>query len=214
MEPMDTETIRTTQSKKRKLNPVAAKIPKSIKSYVSKRLTNNAEMKYHDVVVNNTASSASFLAQNLLDVPQGTTETNRIGDKIRVHRVKWQISCQPGDNYNLCRFMISANTTRTQVSTTSLIGALYTTPPTDNADPMWVDQFLYPCYLAADGAAGTAMRPITLKGDRKVNWVIHYPTAATQAPMNRNFFYQFHSDSAVVPHPGLQGWFRVYFTDA
>lgn len=214
MEPMDLDVVRTTQTKKRKLNPVAAKIPKSIKTYVKKAIIKDAEMKYFDTVANNTASSTTFYALDLLAIPQGVTENNRIGDAIRVHKVKWNLEVEPGDNYNLCRFLLTANQTRTQISTSSLVGALRTSGPSDNAEPIWMDKFITPKYVAADGGTAQAMVPIVLQGERKVNWIIRYPGSGTQNPMNRNFFFQLHSDSVAVPHPGIYGYFRVYFTDA
>jgi len=215
MEPMDMDIVRTTQTKKRKLNPVAPKIPKSIKTYVKKAIIKDAEMKFFDTLANNTASSTTFYGLDLLAIPQGTSENNRIGDAIRVHKVKWNLEVQPGDSYNTCRFVWSANQTRTQVSTSSLVGALRISGPSDNAEPIWMDKFITPKYVAADGSTtATSMVPIVIQGERKVNWVVRYPSAGTQNPMNRNFFFQLHSDSIAPPNPGIYGYVRVYFTDA
>lgn len=212
MEPMDVVT--TTTSKKRKLSP-SSQVPKAIQNYVKKAIVRDAEMKYFDVASSNTASAASYFAENLLRIPQGVQQNQRIGDRIRVHRVQIHASVNAGDDWNTTRFILTANQTRTTTSGTSLINGLLTGPPNPEAEPVWVDRVMYPHWVAVDGASGTsASRPQQVNIDRKVNWLVKYADTTTSDPINRNLFFQLHSDSTVIPHPGLNGWCRISFTDA
>jgi len=213
MEPMDV----VTQTKKRKILAVTRNIPvpKNIRQYVKNAITADAEMKYHDVATSNTASAASYLAENFLRIPQGVQQNQRIGDRVRVHRVVIHASVNAGDDWNTTRFILTANQTRTTTSGTSLVNNLLTGPPNPEADPIWMDKVMYPHWVAVNGTSGTsASRPQQILIDRKVNWLIKYADTTTSDPINRNFFMQLHSDSLVIPHPGYNGWCRIYFTDA
>lgn len=205
MDPM--EEVTTRQTKKRKFSGTKA-VPKAIKQYVQRAITRNEEMKFFDTPIGNTASSVSYYGQDCLLIPQGVTRNNRIGDDIRVHKVEFMLETRPGDSFNLCRLLIATNPTATPGSTTSLIAALRR-PPTDDVQ-LWLDRNQVPRF----DAASTAEIPVQARLVRKVNWLVRYLSATTQNPSNRLLYLQLHSDSAIAPHPGIEGFCRVWFTDA
>jgi len=212
MEPMD---VVTTQTKKRKL-AVTTKIPvpRNIRQYVNRAINRNEELKYFDTILNNTASSVSFLGYDLLRIPQGVTRNTRVGDVVRIKRVQIKCEIQPGDHYNLTRFLVGTNVGAVPNSTSGIISALRTSGTTDDTS-IWTDKFAVPFYQAAVGnAADQAMRPVEFNLDRKVNWLVNFFSSATADPQNRQLWIQFHSDSVAIPHPGIYGYARVWYTDA
>lgn len=197
--------------RKRKFIQVTPNVSPAVRNYVSKRLKRVGELKYWDVSIGGTASSVAMLSYDLLQVTQGTGQANRIGDKINVKKIDWNISMQPGDDYNNCRMILftdKENVTATGTVITSLYGS-----PNPNVQ-LIVDKMVTPKYLSAVGnAAGQAMVPVHVSGTKKVDWIVNYPSGAGTNPGDRQLAFQFHSDSVAIPNPGAYGYVRVWFTD-
>lgn len=209
---MDVESTTRRVVKKRKAYTPRA-VPKNIQQYVRKAITRAAEMKFYDVAISGTASSTTYYTLNLLQIPSGTSPSQRVGDEVRVHRIKGQFQVQPGDNYNAYRIIISANQNNLP-NTVGAIGSLLQAYPDPNYDPILMDAVGMVQYSAAVGS-GTeqTMWAKNYKIDRKVNWKLKYAGAATANPINRQLWFQFHADSVAIPNPGIYGVFRVYYTD-
>lgn len=208
-------TLPITQQawKKRKFVTMtpSPKVSAAVKQYVTKRLKKIGELKYWDVSIGGTASSVAMLSYDLLQVTQGSGQANRIGDKINVKKIDWNLSLQPGDDYNNCRMILftdKENVTATGTVITSLYGS-----PNPNVK-LIVDKFVTPKYLSAVGnAAGQAMVPVHVSGSKEVDWIVNYPSGAGTNPSDRQLAFQFHSDSVAIPNPGAYGYVRVWFTD-
>jgi len=220
MEPMDvtSDRVKPSPNKKRKtFTPKKTKslaVSPAVKSYVNRAIARNEELKFFDTAINGTASSVSYLGVDLLKVAQGVTQQNRIGDIINVKRIQMKINFQPGDDWNRLRFLVATNPTTQPDSTTSLISSLRTTAPTENS-VIWLDKWLTLHYGSTKGATNDQYPADQyLSVDKAVNWKIHYASGATANPLNRQLYLQLHSDSTILPNPGIQGYVRIWFTDA
>lgn len=213
MEPMDVTS--TVVSKKRKVNPVPiAPIPRAIKQYVQRAIRNNEELKFFDTSMNGSANSASYLGQDFLKVPQGVTQNQRIGDQIKVHKVEVHMNFQPGDDWNRMRFLVLTNPTTSPDSTTSAIATLRTSAPTENSQVLRDHWFTLKYEPTTGNSGAQAPADQYLHMVKKVNWLVKYATNTTANPLNRQFYAELHSDSTILPNPGVQGYARVWFTDA
>ena len=67
--------------------------------------------------------------------------------------------------------------------------------------------------MPVDGSSATNVGKYhTYQGDLSVNLTQQYG-ASTGSAMQNDLLFQFHSDSAAVPNPGVYGYLRVYFED-
>ena len=51
-----------------------------------------------------------------------------------------------------------------------------------------------------------------IKGARKIKHHLQFNVGSLTST-NWNIYLQFHSDSALVPHPSIVGYVRIWFTD-
>lgn len=70
------------------------KVPKSIKKYVKKEIKKEEETKYFDkaVTVATNCDFAGSFFQILTAVTQGVSDTQRIGDKLRIRALEVRLS--------------------------------------------------------------------------------------------------------------------------
>lgn len=192
----------------------SAPIPKSWKAYVQKAIVKEQEMKYWEIDYTTSASSAIFGYANLMDIPQGDGANERIGNQIRVHKIEIKGAIEPGDNSNNTRLIIGTNIGDTPSAPTSIISNLFSSGVDHRVDVLW-DKFYTPCYLSAHGngtAQSAEYKNVHFK--KKVNWLVKYASGSTLPPYNRSYFSQFHADSALIPHPRVTAYSKVWFTDA
>lgn len=212
MEPMDVQT--TVTSKKRKFNPGTTPVPKAIKQYVQRAIRASEELKFFDTPISGTATSASYYGLDLLKVPQGASQNQRIGDEIKVKKIEMHVNFQAGDDWNRMRFLILTNPTTQPDSTTSAISSLRTTAPTENSHVLRDHWFTMAWRPTTGNSAAQSPGDSYLWFSKKVNWNCKFATGGTASPLNRQLYFQLHSDSTIVPNPGVQGYARVYFTDS
>ena len=79
--------------------------------------------------------------------------------------------------------------------------------------PTLLDRKLYTQFKPVDGSTNTTVGEYKfIKGAKKLNHSVQYPQSGNN-PSNWMFYFQFHSDSTLIPHPGVYGNIRVYYTD-
>ena len=83
-------------------------IPPQVKTYVNKAIRNAAELKFADFAINGTASTSGTYQVQLNAIGVGTGYNQRIGDKIKLRRIEWDLQVEAGDNFNVTRTIIGA----------------------------------------------------------------------------------------------------------
>ena len=185
-------------------------IPPQVKTYVNKAIRNAAELKYADFAINGTASTTGAYQVQLDAIGVGTGYNQRIGDRIKLRRIEWDLQVQAGDNFNVTRTIIGAcrNSTYPPVPLSSL-----TSGTNPDFGPYILDRKIFVKFTPADGSSGTQITEIKfIKGAKKMNHTLMF-NVGSLVSTNWNIYVQFHSDSALVPHPSLVGNIRVWFTD-
>ena len=187
-------------------------VPRQVKAYVNKAIRNASEVKYRDYVINGTASTTSAYTVFLDSIALGTGYNGRIGDQIKLRKVEWDIRVVPGDNFNFTRTIIGLTRDSNHGSFPAPITSLDSgTDPTFG--PYLLDRKLYNQFQPVDGSNATTVGEYKfIKGSKKLNHNFQYSQAGNN-PSNWMFYFQFHSDSSLTPHPGVYGNIRVYFTD-
>lgn len=200
-------------SKKRKqFERTESMVPKQLKTYVNKAIKRRAEWKYHDVAVSGTASSGAFYGLNLLAIPQNATVNGRVGDKVQIQKVEWFWETRPGDNFNSVRHLLFVNNNNLTGGAGAAITSL-TGPVDPDAGKVILDQNYSVWFVAADGATAQAEIIKYFRGKKKIVRNLLFASGVTAEPVNWKMGFQFHSDSAALPNPGVTGYIRIWFTD-
>ena len=185
-------------------------IPKQVKSYVNRAIRKATELKYIDFDINGTASTTGTYQVKLNTIGVGTGYNQRIGDSVKLRRIEWDLQVQAGDNFNVTRTIIGAcrNATYPPVPLSSL-----TSGTNPDFGPYLLDKKNFVKFTPADGSTGTQITEIQfIKGSRKMKHHLQFNVGSLTST-NWNIYLQFHSDSALVPHPSIKGYVRIWFTD-
>lgn len=85
---------------------VSAQVKKNTKKI--KALTQEVELKYHDVTVTTSPLNNAVLTTFLSDIDQGLLRTGRVGNKVRIKRIDFNMSVglHASATNSLLRFMI------------------------------------------------------------------------------------------------------------
>ena len=187
-------------------------VPKQVKAYVNRAIRNATEVKYVDFVINGTASTSGSYTAFLDAIALGTAYNQRVGDHVKFRRMEWDLRVVPGDNFNFTRCIIGATRDSTHTGIPGAITSLDSgTDPTFG--PYLLDRKLYTQFKPVDGSTNTTVGEYKfIKGAKKLNHSVQYPQSGNN-PSNWMFYFQFHSDSTLIPHPGVYGNIRVYYTD-
>ena len=123
---------------------------------------------------------------------------------------EWDLQVQAGDNFNVTRTIIGAcrNSTYPPLPLNAL-----TSGTNPDFGPYLLDKKNFVKFTPADGNSGTQITEIQfIKGSRKMKHHLQFNVGSLTAT-NWSIYIQFHSDSALVPHPSLVGNVRIWFTD-
>ncbi len=191
------------------------KVPASVKRYVRQVVSSSEETKIWSTDISITASSLAYGYANLLNVPQSVAANNRVGNKIRVKKVRVHLFTRPGDNYNTTRLLIWKTPFAADASTSTVLSSLPGAPAIQFNPYLKTDKWLVPKFVAVDGnTANQAEDQPAFYADFDMDLLVQYASGSTSIPINCAIGLQFHSDSAAIPNPGLYGYVSVYFTDA
>lgn len=192
------------------VNKKKPKVSKGVKDYVKRAINIEDETKYIDVAVNVTASSAAFGFVELTGaIAQGTSRSNRIGAKIRVLGMRYMMRGESGDDVNEVRILILGRKPGGSISTASALSSL-TGPVNTDTFHSYRDIWAELHYIGL--FAGNIYQRKYWRGYIPVNRTLNYGTGSNT--VTNSLGIQFHSDSAIVPNPGLVGNVRIYFKDA
>lgn len=189
-------------------------VPKKVKQYVRKAIAGSEETKYLDVPISGTASSTTFYGLALTNaIAQGVSRSNRIGAKIKVLGMRYLVEVDPGDNQNVVRLlMLRYRPGGTGGTTISAISSLQGAINTDTYSP-YLDKIHEARFAPVDGStSATVSINRYYRGYIRVGRVLNFGVGTSS--VQNSIFLQFHSDSAIAPNPGVQGFVRIYFKDA
>lgn len=156
-------------------------------------------------------------------VTPGTGITNRVGNEIRQRKLEWKFAIAPGDDYNVCRFLVlrtKAVTTGSGATLSSQVfsgntGALSIL---QHVDPMLFDVLHDETFVAykrpLDGStsASVSLPHITVGAVPLDNLITYGQSTGTAG---RRIVMVFASDSAAIPNPGcVAGSVRYTWTDS
>jgi len=87
------------------------KVTKSVKRYVKKTINNNVETKYLITRLNDFVYTTQYF-KNLTLVPQGLTDSDRVGDKLKMVSLKYKMNVQrrSGNQIRIIFFQWKTNT--------------------------------------------------------------------------------------------------------
>lgn len=208
-----TESISGVGMKRTKL----FKVPVSVKRFVKKQINVTKEHKYFDTSFNLQTIPIAGNVDQLSTVPQGNTDTTRVGDKILPTSLEmnFQFVAVPADVTNYIRHIVfrwKPNTVSVTPAVASILA--YAGTAQSPASPYYHDgrnqfEILYDKMYTFDAYNITKVIKETVPLARKtVNFV-----AGGNNGMGH--LYQITlSDSGAVAHPTVIGYVRLNYTDA
>lgn len=196
------------KAKEQEVKRIAGKV-------VSRRLRNEQELKFHVVPGLSLGVDTTGTVTDLTNIPQGTTDEYRIGDKVYLRSLRLNYQIKAADSVNYMRvavFQWTDNTTA-DPTPTDLLQNVATYPI---ISPWYHDRIqagvikvLYDKvhYLDSDDSEAIAFVKINRGLRRHVQYV-------GGGPQGVNKLYLFTiSDSGVVSHPTITYYTKLQFTD-
>lgn len=184
---------------------------------VKKIVNSQSETKYIDISIGGTASSSSFYGVDFItngNFPIGSGHNQRIGDKIRVLSLRYILQVQPGDAFNTLRTMIVSRPRAALITSgPPAIPVLLGQANTDTFD-IHRDFLTYLHFMPVNGSTSDAAGQYKqYRGKIRINRMVEFDGGDALPMRGPTIGLQFHSDSSVVPHPGVYGSVRVYYKD-
>lgn len=184
------------------------------KEYVKKVVAKNIELKHYTQSFSAEAVSTSGFLINLGNMPQGVQDYERIGNKIRCHKIMGRMIAKPsfGDGNNEWRWSLVRQ--REPV----VIGDF----PNFN-QPFDYDKFeviideMAVLHATNDGGgtAGDGINGLQMKIDLSCyNKLTRFDSSSAGDVINGGYFIYMISDSSAINHPGFTGYVTLHFRDA
>lgn len=191
------------------------------KREVSRLINQKEEVKYVDWNFASTAIDATGATTDLCAIAQGVTQSQRVGNSIRLLSVKINGSVYAGDTVNVVRFifwsykMNSGNATPTIVFPLSVGSSGATAQPDSQYN--FAQKKIYKILHDRQFCVSTAANPLEsfiarFNVPSKVAELDFNPPSLTTG--TNHVFLSVVSDSAVATHPYFLGTIRLFFTDA
>lgn len=159
-------------------------------------------------------------------IVNGTTISNRIGNEVRLKRLRYQFAFTAGDNTNVIRYII-VRARNAQVPTTAstmsanilsgVTGVAQICAPVDHTQwDVLHDELFQVHYAPVDGSTATSVAiPVCRKGEVDCgNVLLRYSQQTSTNITGKQVIMLFVSDSAIAPNPSVFGYASMEFTDA
>lgn len=174
----------------------------------------------------NYDSGAGYVNHATSIVP-GTSISARLGNEIRLKRLRWNYTFLAGDNYNVCRFLIvrgksvgavpTSNSTMAANILSGFTGNAQVHAPVDKT--MWDtlhEEYFEVHYAPVDGStSATTQIPHTTRGEVDLgNVLLRYSQQSSTVITGKQVVLLFVSDSIVAPNPTVTGYSAIEFTEA
>lgn len=190
-------------------------LTKTAKKQVVRIVRSQQETKFRDASI---ATSVSYngVILPLSDIPVGTGDTERIGDKIKPVSIQLRGNVVASDNTNMFRMVVfrwkpSFNAdTPIPSEILQVVGSTSATNSPYNHDRRSQFTVVKDVVMNLD-LIGFPQKLI--KFSKKLTGSIKYNSGSTTDAMN-GLYVLFISDSAAIPHPGFDTYFRISYKDA
>lgn len=207
--------------KRRKFSVKKRRVPKSTKKYVKAVINKNIETKYYDgTIISQGVDWNGVVFGPITDIPQGDTDSNRIGDKVNLKSLRMRFTIQWADTINLMRIVVFQ-----WIPTSLTLPSVADIFPASNLgnffspllNYVWDDKsqriILYDKVfrMVSNNDSGFTVhkKKVSLKfAKKKVNFI-----AGSNDGYNHLFILAI-SDSGAAAHPNLQLVRRVTYKDA
>lgn len=198
----------------------STKVSKNVKRFVNKKLKKEVETKYNDYYNSGTFDWNGSVYYNLTVIPQGTTDSNRIGDKISLRGIRLRYHLLCGDTYNICRivvFQYYGNNTLHAPAVNELFQSIYMGTVYAPMSPFTFDyknQFGI-LYDKTHNLNLNDRQTVGVNKKIKIKYAKHGITftAATTAGSNQIYIVAL-SDSGAATHPSIIFHSRLFYDDA
>lgn len=199
-------------------NRYRKKVPRPVVSFVKKQINKNLEYKYHTHYYNLSTAAGGVpnngVVTRLIDITQGTLDTERIGDQIKLRTITFRCVATVADSHNYIRFILFQMKTPNNVGPSVgwvLNGSAPTYLSQYSVDNRPNYQILYDrtIRLDADDPSKVVIGRANMKYcKRKIQF------QASSDKLGSNFIYALAiSDSSAPTHPTIWGEINFWYTD-
>lgn len=210
-------TFRRRSSFRRSSRPMRKMVARTAQRVIN----NNLEKKYQDLSFNATIPSDGSAIQKLTSITQGTGDSSRIGDKIRVLSWKCRFQFVAADTTNAVRMILFQWHPDDNVSTPILGNILqqinYTSYYNHDQGNLFSVFFDKTYTLQSSDMANRVTTQTYRFGKKtgKMRWIKQNIKFNGNTPTGSdNLYCIFVSDSTAGPHPTVNGSSRLVYTDA
>lgn len=215
--------------------PRGRKLNKRQKMQVKRIVGADIETKYSYSVTSPTAVSNTVFVGLLHSIPQGVTDVDRVGDRLKWgYKGHFKAQVAAGDSYNTVRLIIfqwKPNTPIVSAATTPLASSILLVGPSGSIDTLSLynhdqRQLYHILYdknhtMVGNAALGTitlntptSNSVINFRGSYKPkNHQVQYVGGSTTVGTNL-IFYLYVSDSSINPAPVYAAAYKMLYTDS
>lgn len=204
--------------------PRGKKLNKREVRQVKTIVTRNIEKKYHNVTQAQLGVSTTPYVAQLTSVPQGDTDNDRVGDRLKWEKGYLRLFVLGGDTYNYLRFIIfqwkpNASTVPTAADIL-LVGAGgavdYTSQYNHDNRQLFKIMFDQTFKTVGDGSTDTPLQDSSRQHLKRIlripNKFAQYTAGHTTNGTNQLFMIAI-SDSSATTHPSIFFTFKIMYRD-
>jgi hypothetical protein len=214
---------RDTKLKKEKLHVLTSSQKQEVSILLSNKLKRRHELKYFDVFLNTQNSTATVGISLLTTIPQGVTQSQRVGDSVRLVKmeVRFNVTLANSDIYAIMRWFFfrwrvptsTANPTGALLFSLSTTQGVYTTLNYENKSMYTlISQDFF------ENLSGIATAPTNNSQINRVltinlnDSLLQFELGGVTTGTGHLFFTNF-SNSAIAPQPVYTFVSRVWYYD-
>lgn len=189
------------------------------KKFVYKAINRNLEKKFRDLQFEAQISWTGNVFGGISDIFVGTTDTTRIGDKLRMKALRMRYSWEVSDTFNRCRLIVFQWTQNT-ASILPAVGDILENAGSSTTgvfSPYRHDtgsnyRILYDSMMHVDTDDPQKFRNVSIPLRRCKTRRISYVGGSAEG--TGKLFLLVITDSSAVSHPTFKAYARLTYTDA
>jgi len=163
------------------------------------------DYKHYDLQISYSVPTTSASDSLTGPIASGATETTLIGNTIFIKQVDLELFVSNADSNNFVKIFLCACPNGQNGA--PAYSAWYL-PPDNDQYIILKEAMIATSTNMNTGSCVKFKHTFPGKG-----LLVRYDTAATQTELINRLWLSYVSDSSVAPHPSIQGYCRVYFTD-
>jgi len=198
--------------RRRLVAPVPSRKPVT-KQQVRQMIDNDLEEKFWDTTYN-AAVDFSGIIIPLTNIPQGVSDSMRVGDELKLKRCRIHYLCTPADNYNGLRFILFKLNDFTSGPAVSTYFTLTGSVQAPLGEVVWDQQHLVHVVSDRFAHVQSSTGEIALTGiiDVNLKGIVSYTGGSTTNQEGGLYLYVT-SDSGAAPSPTFIMNARVVYLD-